>query len=81
MPTCLSKQNKLPTNSPISSIFNFWPRDMSRSHIQTFRQKKTFTLLLGKNYFVLGLLARDIANRSFVHTFDPGLKHFKWKID
>ena len=27
-----------------------------------------------ENYFVLGLLARDIANHSFEHTFDPGLK-------
>ena len=51
---------------------------MSRNHIQTFRHKKSQDK---KNYFVLGLLARDIANRSFVHTFDPGLKPFKWKID
>ena len=49
-------------------------------HVAIFKRsgtRKPHDLLLGKNYFVLGLLARDIANRSFVHTFDPGLKHFK----
>ena len=53
-------------------------------HVAIFKRsgkRKPHYLLLGTNYFVLGLLARDIANRSFVHTFDPGLKHFKWKID
>ena len=78
MPTCLSKYSKLPTNSPISFIFNFWPRDMSRNHIQKFRHKKSQDQ---KNYFVLGLLARDIANRSFVHTFAFGLKPVGWNID
>ena len=34
----------------------------------------TFKIQFGENYFVLGLPARDIANHSFEHTFDPGLK-------
>ena len=77
MPACLSKQSKLPTNSPISSISIF---GHVTCHVAIFKRsgtRKPHDLLLGKNYFVLGLLARDIANRSFVHTFDPGLKHFK----
>ena len=61
-------QSKFPTNWPIS-IFK-------RSDTRTPQD-----LLLGKNCFVLGLLARDIANHSFEHTFDPGLKHLEWKID
>ena len=61
-------QSKFPTNSSIS-IFK-------RSDSRTPQD-----LLLGKNCFVLGLLARDIANHSFEHTFDPGLKHLEWKID
>ena len=32
MPICLSKQSNFTTNSPISFIFNFWSRDMSRDH-------------------------------------------------
>ena len=64
-------QSKFPTNSPISHRFpTNWP-------ISIFKRLDTRTpqdLLLGKNYFVLGLLARDISNHSFEHTFDPGLK-------
>ena len=71
-------QSKFPTNSPISHRFpTNWP-------ISIFKRSDTRTpqdLLLGKNCFVLGLLARDIANHSFEHTFDPGLKHLEWKID
>ena len=46
-------------------------------HVAIFKRsgkRKPHYLLLGTNYFVLGLLARDIANRSFVHTFALGLK-------
>ena len=32
IPICLSKQSNFATNSPISFIFNFRSRDMSRDH-------------------------------------------------
>ena len=68
-------QSKFPTNSPISHRFpTNWP-------ISIFRRWDTTTpqdLRLGKTYFILGLLARDIANHSFKHAFDP---FFEWKID
>ena len=32
MPICLSKQSKFAIISPITFIFSFWSRDMSRDH-------------------------------------------------
>ena len=46
-------------------------------HVTIFKRsarRKPEDLLLGKNYFVPGLLLGDIANHSFEHTFDPGFK-------
>ena len=71
-------QSEFPTNSPISHGFP------TNWQISVFKRSDTRTpqdLLWGKKCFVLGLLARDIANHSFEHTFDPGLKHLEWKID
>ena len=63
MPLCLSQQSKFATNSPISFIFNFWPRDKSRFHNKTSRHKKTSRFTFEeKIHFVLGLLATDIAS-------------------
>ena len=65
MPICLSKKSKFATNSPISLIFNFWSRDMSRDHNETLRHKKTSRFTFGENIIILALLARDIANHSY----------------
>ena len=77
MPICLSKKSKFATNSPISLIFNFWSRDMSRDQKlkmrdigelvanETLRHKKTSRFTFGENIIILGLLARDIANHSY----------------
>ena len=63
MPLCLSQQSKFATNSPISFIFNFWPRDKSRFHNKTSRHKKTSRFTFEeKIHFGLGLLATDIAS-------------------
>ena len=67
MPICLFKQSKFATNSLISFIFNFWSRDMSLDHNETLRHKKISRFFFGeKNSFCLGLLARGIANHSYV---------------
>ena len=47
---------------------------------QGIQPQENLKIQFGENYFVLGLLARDIANHSFEHTFDPGLKPLEWKI-
>ena len=58
-------------------------RQTSR-HVTIFKRsgtRKCQGLLLEKNYFVLGLLARDIANHSFQHTCEPGLLKTPWVKD
>ena len=48
---------------------------------QGIQPQENLKIQFRENYFVLGLQARDIANHSFEHTFDPGLKPLEWKID
>ena len=55
MPICLSEKHKFATNSPISSIW--------RLNVKAQENFKIY--LWGKLHFVLGLLARDIANHSY----------------
>ena len=78
MPPYLSKQSNSPPilQFPSLSIFGRQVTIFKRSST-----RKPQDLFLGKNYFVLCLLERDIANHSFEHTFDPGFKPFEWKID
>ena len=51
MPICLSETSKFATNSPISFIY--WSKVKAQENLKIY--------LWGKPHFVLGLLARDIA--------------------
>ena len=67
MTICLSKQSTFASKSPVSSIFNSWSRDHIKLQGTSFSLRKKFS-------FVLGFLAKDIPNHSFVqNTIEPGL--------
>ena len=71
---------------PIRQFLSFSIFGHVTCHVTIFKRSAQENLKIysrEKIYFVLGLLARDvyIANRSFEHTFDPGLKTLKWMID
>ena len=59
------------TVSTVNFLLGIMRTDLWSQGIQP---QENLKIQFGENYFVLGLLARDIANHSFEHTFDPGLK-------